>query len=89
MTWYLNIKRFTVGFDSKETNVIVYLLSSYICPQSDSSTFRFTTSVNLSTLVTQINNSSFINSTNFNDRIGLFLSDAWLSNPNLVMSVGA
>lgn len=85
----LNIKRFTVGFDSKETNVIVYLLSSYICPQSDSSTFRFTTSVNLSTLVTQINNSSFINSTNFNDRIGLFLSDAWLSNPNLVMSVGA
>lgn len=85
----LNIKRSTVGFNDKETNVIVYLLSSYICPQFDASTFKFTANVNLNTLVTQINNSSFINSTNINDRIYLFLSEAWLSNPNLVISVGA
>ncbi len=85
----LNIRRSTVGFIDKETNVIVYLLSSYICPQFDASKFKFTTNVNLSTLVTQINNSSFINSTNINDRISLFLSDAWLASPNLVMSVGA
>lgn len=88
--WILNInlKRSTVGFADKETNVVVYLLSSYICPQFDASKFKFKVNVNLNTLITQVNNSSFVNSTNVNDRISLFLSDAWLSDPNLVISVG-
>lgn len=84
----LNIKRSTVGFTNKETNIIIYLLSSYICPQFDASKFNVKISVNLTTLVTQVNNSSFINSTNVNDRISLFLSDAWLSDPNLAISIG-
>ena len=85
----LNVKRSTVGFYDKETNVIIYLLSNYICPQFDASKFKFSVSVNLNTLVTKVNNSSFINSSNLNDRIGLFASSAWLNNPNLVLSVGA
>ena len=85
----LNIKRSTVGFVDKETNVIIYLLSSYICPQFDASKFKFNVNLNLNTLTTQINNSSFINSSNINDRIGLFQSEAWLSSPYLIMSVGA
>jgi hypothetical protein len=88
--WILNtsIRRSTVGFVDKETSIIIYLLSSYICPQFDASKFRFSINVNLNTLVTTINNSSFINSSNVNDRIGLFLSDAWIASPNFVVSVG-
>lgn len=85
----LNIKRSTVGFNDVQTNVIVYVLSNYICPQFDANTFNVKVTVNLNTLVLQLNNSSFINSTNINDRINLFLSEAWKNDPNLIMSIGA
>ena len=84
-----NIKKSTTGFGDKETNVIIYLLSSYICPQFDAKSIKFKANVNFNTLITQINNSPFINSTNINDRIGLFLSEAWKSDPNFYISVGA
>lgn len=85
----MNIRRSTVGFGDKETNVITYLLSSYICPQFDASKFNFKVNINLNTLIVQVNNSSFINSVNINDGIGLFLSDAWKADPNITMAVGA
>ena len=89
--WILNvnIRRSTSGFTDSETNVIIYLLSSYICPQFDAKSFNVRMIINLSTGIAQINNSSFINSTNINDRINLFLSEAWLSDPNLAISIGA
>lgn len=88
--WILNtnIRKSTSGFGDKETNIIVYLLSSYICPQFDGKAIRFKTNVNINTLVTQVNNSSFVNSTNINDRINLFFSDAWKNDPNFYISVG-
>jgi hypothetical protein len=41
--WILNVnlKRSTVGYIDKETNVVIYLLSNYICPQFDASKFKF------------------------------------------------
>ena len=84
----LNIRRSTVGFASYETNVITYLLSSFICPQFNASSINFKTSLNISTSLLTVNKTVFVNSSNVNDGIKLFYSSAWLSDPNLIFSFG-
>jgi hypothetical protein len=82
------IRRSTVDFNDSETSIIIFLSSDYICPSFSANNFNFRTNLNVQTLNLQVNNTIFVNSSNINDRLNLFLSSAWLANPVLSFSIG-
>ena len=84
----ISFKKTPNNSNSIDTKVVLLFKSSNICPLNGAS-FDFRADANLSTKLLTVNGNTFlVNSVIVNDRIGLFKSVAWTSDPVLSLQVG-
>ena len=86
-TLTLNIKRYVAGSNDLDTSVQVWLPAAVICPNSNGNALSFDLQVNVDTASGLLNNIYSVVNIFINDRIELFGSQGWKSDPILNLSV--
>lgn len=89
--WFLTVQFYkkSANLQNVDSKIVVLLNNTLTCPSSSGVNFFFRADANLNTKDVTVNRNTFLtNSVIVNDRIGIFSSGDWITNPILSFGVG-